>query len=119
MRPLHAQALKPGHDLSPAARVVRKGLALLALTSGASGIQRLFGDIAPKYSRIHPITTVIQACSTAPHRALLYAGSAACHVPRYHSAYTAEQEKAGPQLPNWLSRPQSPDWLTAFLAAQR
>ena|SRR5690349_13898411 len=107
------------HQSSQPPGLLGKVLLCLPLTSGASGIQRLFGDIDPKYSRIHPITTVIQACSTAPHRALLYAGPAACHVPRYRSAYTAEQEKAGPQLPNWLSRPQSPDWLTAFLAAQR
>jgi hypothetical protein len=81
----------------------RKGSALLALTSGASDIKRLLGDIDREYSLTHPITKVIQTCNTAPHRALLYTGSAACRVPRYCPAYTAEQEKTGPQLSNWLS----------------
>ena len=111
--------IRAASTLSPAAWTIRKGSALLALTSGASDIKRLLGDIDPEYSLTHPITKVIQTCNTAPHRALLYTGSAACHVPRYRPACTAEQEKAGPQLSNWLSRPQSPDWLTAFLAAQR
>ena len=54
----------------------------------------------PSMASLIVVTIIAGGHGKAPHRATLYAESAACRVPGYRSAWTAELGEARPYLPH-------------------